>query len=112
MVLWIKSRADYRCECGTFWACDLAHAGRCRNREGMLSQSTKREVKLRVVQLGDENCWDPDTLIALCKQCHEDYERKKASREQDLTRVIEQQCDPLFDIAPAAPKHITIREQN
>lgn len=112
MVLWIKQRADYRCECGTFWACDAAHVGRCLNNEGSLSKDTKREVKLRVVQLADENCWDPDTLIALCLRCWEGWNRKLIERERSLMRTVEAQSDPLFDIAPAAPKHIKIREQN
>jgi hypothetical protein len=112
MVQWIKQRAEWRCECGTFWSCDLAHAGRCINREGMLTKDTKREVRLRVVQLGGENCWDKDTLIALCKRCHEDYERKLAERERSLMRTIETQCDPLFDIKPVAPKRTAAREQN
>jgi hypothetical protein len=67
----IKLRADFRCECGTFYDCDSnSHHGRCPNCEGQRYAHNKRLIKLRVVQVKRGSDWRPTNLVALCLVCY------------------------------------------
>lgn len=95
----IKNRAEYRCECGTFWECQSNnHFRRCPNIEGNRYPHNKRQIKLRVVQIGALNDWRPDVLIALCLPCHGRWVeiRTEQERQRMHTRELEAQMDPLF----------------
>jgi hypothetical protein len=115
IVTIIKTRADYQCECGTMWDCGSNwHPGRCLNVEGKRYQHNSREIKLRVVQIGADDNWTPNYLIALCLPCLRVYEEKRMAREQEQQRIkaIEAQMNPLFDIEELERKHRGPREQN
>lgn len=67
----IKLRADFRCECGTFYDCGSgAHHNRCPNIEGNRYAHNKRLIKLRVVQVRRGNDWRPSNLVGLCLPCY------------------------------------------
>ena len=94
----IKTRAELRCECGTFWDCGQGfHVGRCISEEGKRYQHNSRLIKLRVVQLGPPNDWTPNQLVALCLWCLTVYNERKA-HEQRLADSLAAQEDTLFDM--------------
>jgi len=67
----ILLRADFRCECGTFWDCGSnRHHRRCPNIKGQRYPENKRRIGLRVVQVRRGHDWRPDNLIALCLPCY------------------------------------------
>ena len=116
IVIHIKTRADYQCECGTIWDCGSSrHASRCVAEEGKRYQHNGREVKLRVVQIGPEDDWRPEYLVALCLPCLRVYEERRVARQQERERVkaLEAQMDSLFPTENFERKtHYGYREQN
>lgn len=115
IVAAIKSRAVYRCECGTIWDCGSgAHPARCQNRDGGRYQDNGREVRLRVVQIGKPDDYRPEYLVALCLRCLKTWEEQRRTREEELNlaKTIEGQSDPLLDLPTEGQNSDHNREQN
>jgi hypothetical protein len=103
----IKLRADFRCECGSFWDCGTNnHTSRCQNREGNRYPHNKRLIALRVVQIGPEDDFRPEYLVALCLPCLRVYEQRMEARASRTEQV-----DGLFEPTREETK-THVREQN
>lgn len=110
----IKIRADHRCECGTIWDCGSGvHASRCPNRDGGRYQDNGREVRLRVVQVGADDDYRPQYLVALCLRCVTVWskQREEKLRLEEERKAVEESMNPLFDLIEGQPNDV-IREQN
>lgn len=91
----IKLRADFRCECGSFYDCNgVHHHGRCVNVEGNRYVHNKRRIALRVVQIGPRDDWQPHNLVALCLPCYTRWQQRQAEKDADTTGLEQ---DGLFD---------------
>ena len=116
----IKLRAEFRCECGTFWDCEGGnHFRRCGHTEGQRYPHNKRLIKLRVTQIGAADDWRPNALVALCLPCYrlvpaviraqDERDRSTAARH---TKDLEAQMDSMFTIDIKEGMPYEFREQN
>lgn len=87
----ILLRADFRCECGSFYDCDgTHHRGRCPNIAGKRYVHNKRRIALRVVQIKRGSDWRANNLVALCLPCYLLWEASAPPEREEVE-------DGLFD---------------